>query len=92
MDKIKFKVVVEAWEIITKEDIGYILESVDDLYPDEEIGFRFRQAGKVYYAVLGKGNYQDFTCAYYLTIEKDTDLFNNKDELRVFLEHLLKFE
>ena len=92
MEKIKFKVVVEAWEIITKEDIGYILESVDDLYPDEEMGFRFRQNGKVHHAVLGKGNYQDFACAYYLTIEKDTDLFDNKDELRVFLEHLLKFK
>jgi hypothetical protein len=92
MEKIKFKVVVEAWELNTKEDIDDILKSVDDLYPDEEIGFRFKQNGKVYHAVLGKGNYQDFACAYRLTIEKDTDLFNNKDELRVFLEHLLKFE
>jgi hypothetical protein len=92
MEKIKFKVVVEAWELNTKEDIDDILKSVDDLHTDEEVGFRFKQLGGVHHAVLGKGNYQDFDCAYYLTIEKDTDLFNNKNELRMFLEYLLEFE
>lgn len=82
------------WDVITKENFGNsnLLHNVDELYPDEEIGFYFRQEDELCYAVLGKGNYQDFDCAYYLTIEKDTDLFNNKDELRLFLEHLLKFE
>lgn len=85
---------LELWDVITKENFGNsnLLHNVDELYPDEEIGFRFKQSGKLCHAVLGKGNYQDFDCAYYLTIEKDTDLFDNKDELRVFLEHLLKFE
>ena len=85
---------LELWDVITKENFrnSSLLHNVDELYPDEEIGFRFRQDGKLCYAVLGKGNYKGFNCAYYLTIEKDTDLFDNKDELRMFLEHLLKFE
>lgn len=85
---------LELWDIITKENFGNsnLLPIIDELYPDEEIGFHFRQGGKLCYAVLGKGNYEDFACAYYLTVEKDTDLFDDKDELRVFLKHLLKFE
>lgn len=85
---------LELWDVITKENFGNsnLLHNVDELYPDEEIGFYFRQKGKLCYAVLGKGNYQDFDCAYYIRIGKDVDLFSNKNELRVFLEHLLKFE
>lgn len=85
---------LELWDVITNENFGNsnLLHNVDELYPDEEIGFYFRQEGKLCYAVLGKGNYQNFACAYYLAIENGADLFNNKNELRVCLEHLLKFE
>ena len=82
---------LEIWEVVTLDNVGVLLNNVDELLPDEEIGFHFKQEGKLVSAVLGTREYQGFDCAYYLTVEKDTDLFNDKDELRIFLKHILKF-
>ena len=82
---------LEIWEVVTLDNVDVLLNNVDELLPDEEIGFHFMQEGKLVCAALGKSDYEGFDCAYYLTVEKDTDLFDNKDELSVFLKHLLKF-
>lgn len=76
------------WE---NEDLAKLLDCLDEsTNPNDFLCFWFKENGEEKSAILRKGNYRDFECAYYIRIGKDVDLFSNKDEVIEFLEYLSK--
>lgn len=82
-----------------KETLLYWLDCLLDYFEERNsqsgsngFSFWFKENGEDKSAILYKGNYQDFDCAYHIIIGEDVDLFNNRDEVKDFLVYLAKCE
>lgn len=79
------------WDEFVNADIDIILDMVDGLTENEEIEFIMTLGGECKGASVGRGSVSGFNSSYYVRIDKDYDLFWDRESCKVFLEYCKKW-
>ena len=79
------------WEDFSTVDINILLDMAEGLTEDEEIEFTMSMDGKCYEASIGRGSVRGYRCEYYVRIDKDYDLFFDRESCKIFLEYCKKW-
>ena len=79
------------WDEFTKTDVDIILDIVDGLTENEEVEFVMPLDGALKSASVGRGDICGLKCTYYVRIDKDYDLFWDRESCKIFLEYCKKW-
>ena len=79
------------WDEFVNADVDIILDMVEGLTENEEIEFIMPVQGVYKSASVGRGSVRGYDCEYYVRIDKDYDLFFDRESCNIFLEYCKKW-